>query len=51
VEQFHAFSDGNSLKDHDNTVFLIMFVCIFVLNTRLAIDAYNEAKQINSDKQ
>jgi len=28
-----------------------MFVCIFVLNTGLAIDAYNEAKQINSDKQ
>lgn len=48
VEQFHTFADGNNLQGHDSMAFSVMFVCVLVLNTGLAIDAYNEAKQINS---
>ena len=48
IEQFHTFADGNSLQGHDSTAFLVMFVCVFILNTGLAIDGYNEAKQINT---
>lgn len=48
VENFYAFSDGNSLQAHDSSAFLILFVCVLIANTGLAIDAYQEAKMINS---
>jgi hypothetical protein len=50
VENLHAFADGNTLQGHDSTAFLVLFICIFVANTGLAMDAFQEAKTINSDK-
>lgn len=47
VEQIHTFADGNNLQDHDMTAFGVMFVCVFLANTGLALDAYREAKEIN----
>ena len=44
IENFHIFADGNSLQQHDSTAFGVMFACVFIANTGLAIDAYREAK-------
>ncbi len=46
IENFHTFADGNNLQNHDSTAFTILFVCVFLANTALAIDAYQEAKTI-----
>ncbi len=48
LEQFHTFSDGNTLENHDSTAFMVLFACVLVANTGLAIDAYQEAKAINA---
>jgi len=48
IENVHVFGDGNTLQAHDSTVFLILFGCVFIGNTALAIDGYREAKEINS---
>lgn len=45
LEQVYIFSDGNKLQAHDPTAFAILFVCVFVANTVLAIDAFQEAKR------
>lgn len=50
VENFHTFSDGNPLQSHDSTAFGILFTCILLGNTGLALDAFNEAKEINSNE-
>ncbi len=50
LEQFYKFADGNSLPEHDSNAFTIMALCILVLNTGLAINAYQEAKDINATK-
>lgn len=47
IEQFHVFADGTKLQAHDGTAFMIMFASVFILNTGLAIDGYQEAKKIN----
>ncbi len=47
LEQFHDFGDGMTLKDYDSTAFGIMFAAVFVMNTAMAIDAYQEAGAIN----
>lgn len=48
VEQFYKFADGETLQGHDSSVFMIMFISVFAANTGLAIDAFREAKSINS---
>ncbi len=48
LEQFYKFSDGNVLQTHDSTAFGIMASTVFIINTGLAIDAFKEAKTINS---
>jgi len=50
LEQLYQFADGNSLPEHDSNAFIIMALCILVLNTGLAVDAYHEAKGINATK-
>lgn len=50
IEQIHTFADGNNLQKHDMTAFMIMFACVFIANTGLAIDGYKEAKLINANK-
>ncbi len=50
LEQFHVFSDGSALRTHDSTAFAIMFTCVFLANTGLAIDAYRESTSINAQK-
>jgi len=50
LEQFHVFPDENVLQAHDSQAFIILFVCIFIANTGLAIDAFQEAKMINSNQ-
>src|SRR5262245_55187587 len=47
AENFHKFSDGQTLLDHDKTEFGVLFGAVLVLNTALAIDAYREADAIN----
>ena len=47
IEQIHKFHDGKTLMDHDGRAFGVMFAAILLLNTGLAVDAYQEAKQIN----
>jgi len=47
IENFHAFSDGSPLKEHNSTAFMVLFACVFIANTGLAIDAYQEAKNSN----
>lgn len=48
VENFYAFPDGNTLQLHDSKAFLILFACVFLANIALALDAFEEAKNINS---
>ena len=48
IENFHTFVDGNTLQGHDSKAWGIMFACVFIANTGLAIDAYKEAKAINA---
>ena len=48
VENFHTFSDGNKLQGLDSTAFAILFACVLIANTGLAIDAYKEAKEMNN---
>ena len=50
VENFHKFADGNTLQDHDSTAFMILFGCVFLANTGLAIDGFKESREINSAK-
>ncbi|SVE17229.1 uncharacterized protein METZ01_LOCUS470083 [marine metagenome] len=50
VENFHEFA-GKTLQAHDSTAFSILFVCVLIANTGLAIDASQEAKKINSEKK
>ena len=47
VENFHNFSEGKNLQATDSTAFMILFVCVLLANTGLAIDAFKEAKEIN----
>ena len=47
VEQFYTFGDGNTLQAHDMTAFGLMAAAVFIVNTGLAIDAYQEAELIN----
>jgi len=47
VEQIHSFSDGNTLQAHDSNAFMIIFACVLLANTGLALDAFKEAKNIN----
>ena len=51
VENFHEFEDGQHLLDHDKTAFGVLFGAVFVINTALAIDAYQEAKAINARRR
>ena len=46
VENVHQFENG-SLSEQDPTAFKVMFGSVMVINTALAIDAYQEAKAIN----
>ena len=48
VENFHVFPDGNPLQAHDSTAFMVLFACVFLANTALAIDGFKEAKEINA---
>jgi len=48
VENFHTFFDGKNLSATDSTAFSILFVCVLLANTGLAIDAFQEAKAINA---
>lgn len=50
VENFHTFSDGNALQAHDSNAFIVLFACVFLANTGLALDAWEEAKNINSNQ-
>lgn len=47
LEQIYLFSDGNKLQNHDMTAFGIMALSVFIINTGLAVDGYNEAKSVN----
>lgn len=47
VENFHSFSGGENLQNTDSTAFAVLFVCVLLANTGLAIDGFREAKQIN----
>ena len=51
LEQIHVFPNGEKLQDLDSTAFAIMFATVFIINTGLAIDGYQEANQINNSKQ
>lgn len=48
IENFHVFPDGNTFQVHDSTGWMILFLCVFIANTGLAIDAFDEAKSLNS---
>ena len=48
LENFFVFPDGNSLMAHNSSAFMLLFGCVFIANTGLAIDAFQEAKTINS---
>ncbi len=48
VEQSHAFF-GEGLKTYDPKLFNLMFASVLVMNTGFAIDAFREAKQLNTD--
>ncbi len=50
LEQVHQFPNGNKLQALDSTAFTVLFICIFIINTGLAIDAYQEANQINKTR-
>ena len=47
-ENIYIFPDGNTLLDHDAKAFMILFACVLIANIGLAIDAFQEAKDINS---
>ena len=49
VENFHEFDDGKTLLEHDKQAFGILFGAVLVINTGLAIDAYQEANSINAN--
>lgn len=51
VENFHKFIDGNTLQTHDSKAFMVLFICVLIANLGLAIDAYKEAVNINSEKK
>lgn len=51
VENFHEFSDGNNLQATNSAAFMILFACVLIGNFGLAIDAFKEAKEINSKKE
>lgn len=48
VENFHTFAEGKNLQATDSTAFAVLFVCVLLANTGLAMDAYKEAKAINT---
>ena len=48
IEQLHIFPNGTVLQEYDMNAFMILFACVFVANTGLAIDAYQEAKASNA---
>ena len=48
LENFYKFADGNAFQAHDSNAFTILFACVFIINTGLAIDGYKEAKEINA---
>ena len=50
MENFHQFA-GGTLRETDPTAFGVMFGSVLVLNTGLAVDAFREAKRINSNQQ
>ena len=50
VENFHTFSEAKNLQATDSTAFTILFVCVLLANTGLAIDAFKEAKEINANR-
>jgi hypothetical protein len=50
VEQIHAFPSGDKLQALDSKAFGIMALCVFVINTGLAMDGYKEAQEINKGK-
>ena len=47
VENFHEFSGGKTLQETDSKAFMILFACVLIANTGLALDAHQEAKKIN----
>lgn len=50
LEQIHVYAGDAPLQEHDSTAFMIMFACVFIANTGLAIDGYREAGQINGPR-
>ena len=48
VEQAPVFAGGKGLMDVSPVAFGLMFVGVFLGNTMLAIDGFQEAKSINS---
>ena len=50
IENFHTFTSGSNLQGTDSTAFAILFACVFIANTGLAIDAFREAKEVNKSK-
>jgi hypothetical protein len=51
VENFYVFADGNNLQAQEPNAFYIMFASVLIMNTGLAIDAYREANDINSNQK
>jgi len=51
IEQIHSFEGGKNLQETDSTAFMVLFACVFIANTGLALDAMQEAKDINSKKE
>ncbi|MBD79007.1 MAG: hypothetical protein CL840_08820 [Crocinitomicaceae bacterium] len=50
LEQFYTFADGNTLQGHDGSAFALMAGAVFIVNTGLAMDGYQEAQSINNSK-
>lgn len=50
IENFHTFTGGGNLQNIDSTAFSILFACVLIANTGLAIDGFREAKEINKSK-
>ncbi len=48
VEQAPIFPGGKGLLDVSPVAFGLMFVAVFLGNTMLALDGFNEAKLINA---
>lgn len=49
LEQIHTFADGQVLQVHDPMAFKILFACVFIANSALALDAFQETKQMNTN--